>query len=109
VALATDGLSSNWSLSLFDEMRAALMLHHQGPLELLAQRLIRAVTLDAARSIRSGAGRIEPDAPADFALVRLPQPCDRSEALALHTILHTREAEEVWIAGKSVWQGSESS
>ena len=106
VALATDGLSSNWSLNLFDEMRAALMLHHQGPLEALALRLIRAVTLDAARSIRSGAGRIEPGTPADLVLVRLPRPCERSEALALHTILHTREAEEVWIDGESVWRDS---
>ena len=100
IALATDGLSSNWSLNLFDEMRAALMLHHLGPLEALAGRLIRSVTLDAARSIRSDAGRIEPGAPADFALIRLPQACDRTESLALHTILHTREAEAVWIAGE---------
>jgi cytosine/adenosine deaminase-related metal-dependent hydrolase len=102
VALATDGLSSNWSLNLFDEMRAALMLHHQGPLKLLARRLIRAVTLDAARAIRSDAGRIEPGAPADFALIRLPQRCEESESLALHTILHTREAEAVWIAGERI-------
>jgi cytosine/adenosine deaminase-related metal-dependent hydrolase len=84
------------------------MLHHQGPLELLARRLVDAVTHEAARAIRSDAGRIEPDAPADFALVRLPQPCERSEALALHTILHTREAEEVWIAGEAVWQAEKA-
>ena len=102
VALATDGLSSNWSLSLFDEMRAALMLHHRGPLEKLAERLIAAVTHDAARSIRSDAGRIQPEAPADFALIRLHQACERSEALALHTILHTQEAKNVWIAGEKV-------
>jgi len=102
VALATDGLSSNWSLNLFDEMRAALMLHHQGPLEALAERLITAVTRDAARAIRSDAGQIVPDAPADFALIRLPQACERTETLALHTILHTHEAEMVWIAGSMV-------
>ncbi len=101
VAVTTDGYSSNWSLNLFDELRAALMLHHQGPLQRLAERLIRSVTLDAARSIRSDAGRIETDAPADFALLRLPQDCDE-EDLALHTILHTREAEAVWIAGEQV-------
>ncbi|WP_457605505.1 aminofutalosine deaminase family hydrolase [Nitratifractor sp.] len=102
VTLATDGLSSNWSLNLFDEMRAALMLHHQAPLPEFAERLIRTVTSDAAASIRSDAGRIEPGAPADFALIRLPQPCPRSEDLALHTILHSREAEEVWIGGEQV-------
>ncbi len=102
IALATDGRSSNWSLDLFDEMRAALMLHHRSPLEPLAERLLRAVTLDAAHAIRSDAGRIEAGAPADFALARLPQACPRPESLALHTILHTREAEAVWIGGEAV-------
>jgi len=102
VALATDGLSSNWSLNLFDEMRAALMLHHQGPLELLAERLIEGITHTAAQTIRSDAGRIEPDAPADFALVRLPQACERSESLALFTLLHTSEVDSVWIGGEKV-------
>jgi len=102
VALATDGLSSNWSLNLFDEMRAALMLHHQAPLEALARRLIASVTHEAARSIRSDSGRIQPDAPADFVLVRLPQSCQREETLALQTILHTRYAERVWIAGEEI-------
>jgi len=102
VALATDGLSSNWSLSLFDEMRAALMLHYQAPLQELAEVLLRAVTLEAARSIRSDAGRIEAEAPADFALIRLPQPCPRTEDLALQTILHTHRAERVWIAGEEL-------
>ncbi|HFC04040.1 MAG TPA: metal-dependent hydrolase [Nitratifractor salsuginis] len=102
VALATDGLSSNWSLSLFDEMRAALMLHYQAPLQELAELLLRAVTLEAARSLRSDAGRIEEGAPADFALIRLPQPCPREEDLALQTILHTRQAERVWIAGEEL-------
>ena len=102
VALATDGLSSNWSLSLFDEMRAALMLHCQAPLRELAQMLLRAVTLEAARALRSEAGRIEAEAPADFALVRLPQPCPREEDLALQTILHTHRVERVWIAGEEL-------
>jgi len=107
VALATDGLSSNWSLSLFDEMRAALMLHYQAPLQELAKRLLNAVTLEAARSIRSDAGRIEAGAPADFALIRLPQPCPREEDLALQTILHTHRAERVWIAGEELSLDSE--
>jgi cytosine/adenosine deaminase-related metal-dependent hydrolase len=101
-ALATDGLSSNWSLNIFDEMRAALMLHHQHDLESLAEKLIRSVTIDAAHSIRSSAGRIEPGAPADFALIHLPSRCKRGESLALHTILHARKAEQVWIGGIKV-------
>ncbi len=100
VAIATDGLSSNWSLNIFDEMRAALMLHHKAPLHELAELLIRATTSQAALALRSDAGRITLGAPADFALIRLPQAIKRSKDLALHTILHTQEVERVWIAGE---------
>jgi cytosine/adenosine deaminase-related metal-dependent hydrolase len=100
LSLATDGLSSNDSLSLWDEMRAALMMHHAEPLEALAQRLIRAVTSDAARTIGSDAGRLEVGAPADIALITLPDSVEESSQLALHSILHTHEATGVYIAGE---------
>jgi cytosine/adenosine deaminase-related metal-dependent hydrolase len=100
LSIATDGLSSNWSLSLWDEMRAALMLHHQGPLEEVAERLIRAVTFEAAHAIRSDAGRLEPDAPADIILVTLPEHVEDPRQLALHSILHTHEVGGIYINGK---------
>jgi len=102
MALATDGLSSNWSLNLWDELRAAIMLHHQGPLHQLAERLIRAVTLDAARALHSDAGRIAPGAPADLITVSLPEHVDDTGELALQTILHTRQADQIWIEGVNV-------
>ncbi|WP_456432005.1 aminofutalosine deaminase family hydrolase [Nitratifractor sp.] len=102
LALATDGYSSNWSLNLFDEMRAALMLHHRADPRILARRLLRCVTEDAATALKQEMGRIVPGAPADFAVVRLPHIPSRPEEIALHTILHTREAAETIIAGNSV-------
>ena len=102
LSIATDGLSSNWSLSLWDELRAALMLHHQGDLEKMAERFLRAVTLDAARALHSDAGRIAPDAPADLITVTLPERVERDEQIALQTLLHTQEAATVYIQGKKV-------
>jgi cytosine/adenosine deaminase-related metal-dependent hydrolase len=99
MSIATDGLSSNWSLNIWDELRAALMLHHQGPLEKMADRFIRSITSDAATAIRSDAGRLEVDAPADIAVVTLPARCDHSSSLSLHAILHTQRVESVYIDG----------
>ncbi len=99
-ALATDGLSSNWNLNIFDEMRCAIMLHQKAPLQELANRLIESITINGAKAIRSDAGRIQKGAVADFALINLPQTCKNKEDLALHTIIHTKEVNRVWIGGK---------
>jgi len=102
LSIATDGLSSNWSLNIWDELRAALMLHYRGPLQKTARRFIKAVTSDAADAMRSDAGRLEPGAPADMALVRLPEHTEDADQLALQTILHTHESSEVYIGGEKV-------
>jgi len=99
MSIATDGLSSNWSLSIWDELRAALMLHHYAPLNKTADRFIRAVTSDAAAAIRSNAGRLEIDAPADISIITLPEICS-SDTISLHAILHTQKAKDVYIDGE---------
>jgi len=101
MSIATDGLSSNWSLSLWDELRAALMLHHQGPMEKMADRFIRAVTTDAATALRSKAGKLEVGAPADIITVTLPAACE-AHTLSLHAILHTSKAENIYIDGEKI-------
>jgi cytosine/adenosine deaminase-related metal-dependent hydrolase len=102
LSIATDGLSSNWSLNLWDELRAALMLHHQGPLPQMAERFIRAVTLDAAHALHSNAGRIVPGAPADLITISLPERVEDPSQLALQTILHTHRADQIFIDGEEV-------
>jgi len=103
MSIATDGLSSNWSLSLWDELRAALMLHHQGSLEKMADRFMRAVTADAALAIQSDAGRLVVGAPADIVVITLPDRCEKKSALSLHAILHTDSAKSVYINGASIY------
>ena len=98
-SVATDGLSSNDSLNIFDELRAALMLHHQAPMQELANRLLRSVTSDAADILGLNCGRIAEGKLADFAVVTLREKPKREEEIALWTILHTKECSEVYIEG----------
>ena len=100
--IATDGLSSNDSLNIFDELRAALMLHHQAPLALLAKKLLQAVTSDAADILGLNCGRIEKGGFADFTVVTLPHLPNTEDEIALWTILHTKEVSKVFIGGEEV-------
>ncbi|GIT97448.1 metal-dependent hydrolase [Sulfurovum sp. TSL1] len=99
-SVATDGLSSNDSLNIFDELKAAIMLHHDIPIQELSEKLLRAVTGDAAEILGLNCGKIEVDKLADFAVVTLPEAPKRTEELALWSILHTKEVSEVYIEGE---------
>ena len=98
--IATDGLSSNNSLNIFDELRAGVMLHHLGSLEKLALLFIASITSIPAKIFSLNSGKIELGRDADFALVTLPAKPLSLESIALQTILHTKEVTNVWISGK---------
>ncbi|MCF6206606.1 MAG: metal-dependent hydrolase [Sulfurovum sp.] len=98
--VATDGLSSNDSLNIFDEFRAALMMHHQAPIQQLALKLIKAATEDAAKALGTNGGTLHVGKDADFALVTLPELPKRAEEIALWSILHTREVDALYIEGE---------
>lgn len=97
--LATDGLSSNDSLNIFDELRAALLLHNDIPIQELANTLLKSITSDAADILGLNCGKIAVDKLADFAIVTLPEAPKRDEELALWSLLHTKEISEVYIEG----------
>jgi len=99
---ATDGLSSNNSLSILDELRAALMLHHLGPLEELANLLIASITSKPAEIFNLNSGAIEKGKDADFALITLPGRPSTLESIALQTIIHTNHVDRVYISGELV-------
>ncbi|WP_201352584.1 aminofutalosine deaminase family hydrolase [Hydrogenimonas urashimensis] len=97
--LGTDGLSSNRSLSLWDEMRAALMLHHQAPLNLFAADLLRAVTSRAADALDLPVGRLKPGCFADLVTVSLPDAPDNEKSVATQLVLHTEKIDRLYIQG----------
>jgi len=98
--VATDGLSSNDSLGMFDELRAAIMMHHDIPIHELSEKLLRAVTADAADILGLNCGKVEKDRLADFAVITLPEKPKRVAELALWSILHTKEVSQVYIEGE---------
>jgi cytosine/adenosine deaminase-related metal-dependent hydrolase len=97
--LATDGLSSNFSLSLYDEMRAALFVHPERDAVAFAREL---VTTACAQAERLGfhSGRIEAGYRADMQLVQIPQDLQVDEEIYLHLILHTQKPLQVYIGGQ---------
>ncbi len=102
--LGTDGMSSNDSLSLWDEMRAAIMIHHQTPIEELAKQLILATTTEGAKALGLNKGVIEVGKDADLIMIELPDAVKEDESLALALVMFTKEAKEVYIGGRNIIQ-----
>ena len=97
--LGTDGLSSNISLSLWDEMRMALMLHHKGNFDKLAPLLLKMVTTNAANALNLEAGEITKNKHADFIVCEIDSDL---EHLALNLILQTKFTKATYIAGEKI-------
>lgn len=97
--VATDGLSSNFSTSLFDELRAALFTHYGLNIHILAQDLLRSVTANAAALLGLDSGTIEAGKAADLISITLPGAATMQN-VALNTILHTKEVDAIYINGE---------
>jgi len=95
---ATDGLSSNYKLDLFEEMKCALFMHSDMPLLELAQKLIKSVTKDAAEALGMNSGEITEGKNADMIVLDLDS--EPSDELAIHLILHRYNISKVYINGK---------
>lgn len=100
LTLGTDGLSSNISLSLWDEMRSSLMMHSDLPLAPLATTLLQSVTCNAAHALELSAGCLESGRYADMIVVSLPQPCNVAD-LPVQLILHTHQTSMIFINGET--------
>ncbi len=97
---ATDGLSSNYTLNLFEEMKAALFMHSDAPLLPLATRLLESVTLKAAKALNLNSGAIAIGKDADMLLLQLDHA--PTEQIALHLILQHYTIDTVFIDGTKV-------
>lgn len=95
--LATDGLSSNYKLDLFEEMKCALFMHSNMPLLELAQKLIMSVTKNAADALDLNTGEITEGKNADMIVLDLDK--EPNDELAIHLILHRYNISKVYING----------
>jgi len=101
-SVATDGLSSNYSLNLFKEIRAALLMHTELHPKYLAKDLLKAVTKIAAKELNLNNGSLEKGKDADLISFKLPSEVKDIEYLPLHIILHTNEVEKLYINGEEI-------
>ena len=97
---ATDGLSSNYKLDLFEEMKVALFMHHKMPLLELAKKLILSVTKNAAKALNLNTGEIKEGKAADMLVLDLKK--EPNEELAIHLILHRYNISKIYINGKAI-------
>ena len=95
--IATDGLSSNFSLSFLDELRANLMMHDELDLAELARSLILGATKNAAAALGLNLGELKAGKLADIAVFEGIE-CDEAQ-LVLQLILQSKNAKSLFIEG----------
>ena len=100
-SVATDGLSSNYSLDLFKEIRASLLMHTGLHPKYLARDLLKSITINASNTLGLNNGSIEVGKYADMISFTLPNKVN-IEDLPLQIILHTTEIEKMWINGEKI-------
>lgn len=100
VHIGTDGLSSNISLSVLDELRANLLIHSHFDPQKFAQKLLQMATLYPAKALNINAGELLIGKSADFSVFNLDE-CEK-EQLPLQFVLHAKEANALFVKGKKL-------
>lgn len=101
-SIGTDGLSSNNSLSMFDELRNALMIHTTRNVNTFSKKLLKAATLNGAKALGLNKGSLKEGKNSDMIAFTLPDGVKKSEDLATHIILHTKYVNRTIIGGEDV-------
>ncbi len=110
VGLGTDSMVSNNTLSMFQEMRFAVLLQralHGDPTVLTAADALRMATIDAARvlGLDHEIGSIEAGKRADLVLLRASHPDVLTRDLALSDVVYAAQRDEiqmVYVGGERV-------
>jgi cytosine/adenosine deaminase-related metal-dependent hydrolase len=101
-SIGTDGLSSNYSLSMFDELRSALFTHTTKDINSFANKLLMSATSGGASSLNINSGAIESGKHSDFLVVDMGSEIKDTNSLAMQIILHTKEPSSVYIGGDKI-------
>ena len=100
--IGTDGLSSNNSLSMFDELRTAQMAHYDENILEFSQILLKAATVNGSNALGLNKGVLQKDKDSDIILLSLPDEVEQKEDLAMQIILHTKSVDKSIIGGEFV-------
>jgi len=101
VCIGTDGLSSNNSLNIWDELRSALFAHMDFDVLKLARYLLIAATRNGANALGlEESAYLEVGKNADMITIVLPAEVEDVEQLPLELILHTKKVKSGYINGE---------
>ncbi len=98
--MGTDGLSSNYALDLFEEMKIALFMHADADLMPLAKELLASATSKSAQALGLNTGEIAVGKEADLLVIDLET--TPNEQLPLHLLLHGYNIKKIYINGNEV-------
>ncbi|MCF6340129.1 MAG: metal-dependent hydrolase [Sulfurimonas sp.] len=98
--VATDGLSSNYKLDLFEEIKMSLFMHSDAPLLEFAKALLKSVTVNAADALGLNTGEIVEGKNADMLVLELDK--EPNDELEIHLIIHRYNISNIYIRGKKV-------
>lgn len=101
-SIGTDGLSSNNSLSMFDELRNVLMTHTEENIIEFSKILIKAATKNGSDSLGLNKGELVSEKDADIICLSLPDKVNDENDLCANIILHTKFVNRTIIGGKDV-------
>lgn len=99
--LATDGKSSNSTLSMLDEGRIALFAYRRFDVNALAREILLGITRNIAKRFGFNNGSIERGKASDLA-VFFVRDIAKSNQVPLHFLLHAHEVEDLYINGKRI-------
>ncbi len=101
LSIATDGLTSNYSLNMFEELRTTLFAYPNRDLHQLAKELLIMATKNGAKALNLNSGELSEDKNSDFMVLNLSDESQKDD-LILNLLLHSNEANQVFIDGKRV-------
>ncbi len=101
ICIGTDGLSSNISLNIWDELRSALFAHMDFDVLKLAKYLLIAATRNGANALgMEESAYLKEGKNADMITIVLPGEVEDVEQLPLELILHTKNVKSGYINGE---------
>jgi aminodeoxyfutalosine deaminase len=101
-SIGTDGLSSNYSLNMFDELRNGLLVYKNKDINTLSYSLLKASTKGGAIALGLNKGELSINKDCDMILVNLPDELKNPNSIYLNIILHTKKVYKTIIGGQYV-------
>jgi len=99
LAMGTDGLSSNNTLNIFEEIKNAFFMHTNLEANELAKKLLVASTSGGANALGLKKGILKKGYDSDIISFKLPDVCKHKEDLATAIILHPVNTTHTYIKG----------